>query len=295
MTQFRSNRRGRRCGFTLIELLVVIAIIAILASLLLPALSRAKHAGHSAVCKSNLRQWGMGLRMYVDEFGAYPWYEMWDIEPSSAKLFWHERLKSYTGSQWPWPTRQPQVEPNKGVHACPGYIRLPGVFFGPETGGYGYNQGGLFGALNHSSPQNDATGLGGEWLRIPVIWPGNSRAIRENEVVNPSDMIAIGDAILNYYDQGPLAGKFGGYTDLTPIGGGFVAAYELGLSPPLGMEPSLRGIQRRHGGRWNVVFCDGHVENLRTRDLFDLRREQVARRWNNDNLSHREVLPPPFR
>jgi prepilin-type N-terminal cleavage/methylation domain-containing protein len=44
----------RFSAFTLIELLVVIAIIAIIAALLLPALSRAKAAAHSSVCKSNL-------------------------------------------------------------------------------------------------------------------------------------------------------------------------------------------------------------------------------------------------
>ena len=52
-------------AFTLIELLVVIAIIAVLASLLLSAISRGKESARCAACKSNLRQIGLGLGMYV--------------------------------------------------------------------------------------------------------------------------------------------------------------------------------------------------------------------------------------
>ena len=55
-------------AFTLIELLVVIAIIAILAALVLPALSAAKRKAQQANCMSNLRQVGLALHLYTDDF-----------------------------------------------------------------------------------------------------------------------------------------------------------------------------------------------------------------------------------
>jgi prepilin-type N-terminal cleavage/methylation domain-containing protein/prepilin-type processing-associated H-X9-DG protein len=67
-TRLRSKQESRH-GFTLIELLVVIAIIGILASVLLPAFSRARAAGQSAACLSNLKQLQAGYLMYADDNG----------------------------------------------------------------------------------------------------------------------------------------------------------------------------------------------------------------------------------
>ena len=56
-----------RCGFTLVELLVVIGIIAVLVGMLLPALSRAREAGKSAQCLSNLKQMNLAFIMFANE------------------------------------------------------------------------------------------------------------------------------------------------------------------------------------------------------------------------------------
>jgi prepilin-type N-terminal cleavage/methylation domain-containing protein/prepilin-type processing-associated H-X9-DG protein len=67
------ERNRSSSGFTLVELLVVIAIIAILAGLLLPGISRTGNRAKETICLNNLRQIGVGIKMYQnDNNGRFP-------------------------------------------------------------------------------------------------------------------------------------------------------------------------------------------------------------------------------
>ena len=58
-------------------------------------------------------------------------------------------------------------------------------------------------------------------------------------------------------------------------------------------DPLVHAYRLRHGAKWNVGFCDGHVENLKPNNLFDLSKESVARRWDFDHEPHNTGWHPP--
>lgn len=281
-------------GFTLIELLVVIAIIAILAGLLLPALSSAKQSADLAVCKSNLRQLSLGIELYGGDHHFYPSGGL----PTPAfplGITWLNQLENYVATPWPAKNFQGgrRTKIVSSVWACPSYQRIGGVFARGDdrdqqfaVGSYGYNGGGADGA----------SGLGGNTL---VISPGDAqrhigRSLSPDRVVSPSQMIALGDTPLHDSRSGSSSGIYQHIYGLPFLdeGLGYVAVQIEAGAPGWDAFSSAThddraALRKRHRGWWNVLFCDGHVEQLKARKF--LRRDDPLQNalWNYDNQPHK--------
>ncbi len=139
-------------GFTLIELLVVIAIIAILAAILFPVFAQAREAARKTTCLSNLKQTGLGLLMYAQDYDEQlvPWHLPWG--PDGGTLAggspgWYSDAQGFDES---WDRLiQPYVK-NGMLTGCPS-DKTPGTNVFPKGGG------GV--VRSYSMPGN----MGGNW------------------------------------------------------------------------------------------------------------------------------------
>ena len=215
-------------AFTLIELLVVIAIIAILAAILFPVFAQAREKARQTSCLSNMKQVGLGLLMYVQDYD--------------------EQTPSGRGGGWEWWTELMPYFKNIDFLYCPDrndggrYTQgsgTNGVSSGPfqlrKYIGYGYNWGPIGwrggGLLDRQQPDPVAASLGINQTHIP----GVSLA----SITEPAGTFAFGDT----YD-----------TPRMTIGIGFAGDTWNGTSV---------GALRHSSGMLNYAFVDGHAKAIK--------------------------------
>ncbi len=125
----------RRRAFTLIELLVVIAIIAILAAILFPVFAQAREAARKASCQSNLKQIGLSVGMYTQDYD-----ETMPMMATCTGIWTYPN--GSTGGCWLWFHPLFPYIKNTQVWNCPSmaatWAKYNGGYHPP--GGYGGNQ-----------------------------------------------------------------------------------------------------------------------------------------------------------
>ena len=86
-------------AFTLIELLVVIAIIAILAAILFPVFAQAREKARQTSCLSNLKQLGLGMNMYAQDYEGALMQTSWELGSFKAKVHWSYLVQPYVKNE----------------------------------------------------------------------------------------------------------------------------------------------------------------------------------------------------
>jgi prepilin-type processing-associated H-X9-DG protein/prepilin-type N-terminal cleavage/methylation domain-containing protein len=248
------KRNGR--SFTLIELLVVVAIIALLISILLPALGAARAQGKAVVCLSNLKQLGMALYYYGQDFNEQPPPNRPYPYPGGPYC---GTAPDYRDSDWWYYTHMiPKYVPGNVTSGTSG--AFSGVVRCPAEGDVGRAYAMNVFACNYDPNQH----------------VGDSTAVTAGRVFNPFKVkdavqyLTFGEAHAVYKDDetglwGPsyIFGN-GGY----PIYAKFVNV-DVSSAPGCPARGPFKGYINflRHNDRSNFLFADGHVDAYKRRQV----------------------------
>jgi prepilin-type N-terminal cleavage/methylation domain-containing protein/prepilin-type processing-associated H-X9-DG protein len=226
----------RRKAFTLIELLVVIAIIAILAAILFPVFARARESARRSSCLSNMKQIGLGVMMYVQDYDeTYPRTmqcknDIATCTTSSPFNYWYDNIQPYIKSTQ--------------VFNCPS----SSISTSPNRGNYGANQNIMGYRTTATPPLNMAAvpGAANTYLIMDFgayVFAGNDEYYIPNPT-NASYLPGIGDVL--HLSASECPSHTSSYYDV-------------------GMNDCMSG---RHFGGVNMAFADGHAKWLKSSVLY---------------------------
>ena len=243
----------KKSAFTLIELLVVIAIIAILAAILFPVFARARENARRSSCQSNLKQIGLGMLQYSQD------YDEMLVRYAYGSTATSNTVQSST-TNWKWMDAIYPYVKSTQIFDCPSETELskyaynaPGV--GPVSPGTNVSYGSY--CINHTSPVlTDATngmGSGG---------PGFLRDVALAQIGAAATTMWVAEAAPGTNTTSKLWN--------TPRYWGVRIQSIQGTISPRTLSSSTQysaKIVERHLETSNVLFCDGHVKALRIDNL----------------------------